>query len=956
MKCTVKIEKLRPNHIIKKCKIVLEKIDLSTLHQQGVIVSDSSKRICRSNCKACPQLITSSTFVSTVTGRTYSLINHSGEEINCKLQNFIYLLTCKSCHCQYVGETCIPLNKRLNIHRTSTAGCEVFIDHFSNCCKDQTFTIQVIEIFQGDGYENGKVESGMRSVRREREDWWIKTLRTVYPYGLNDQVKGKNSTSSIGSLFFPLLRYTNRPNIRKRNKSSISTHTKTPQDFFDEIKQLIRTYNQQTANLIRTKLGSLNTKTLKSIWIFTKHNDTFHNDKCIRWQEFILDIIDTKIYKPPVIKKKKTPAIFTLPIRYLNKGLDFIKIRKIIKSDDVTSLLPTCITDDEKVPSVLHKLEPPIRNKIFNYQQTVNDIDCHDLQTFGTGIEECGCSESPFIDGHHKHILTGDLSIVKNNKLRKLFMKGPNFREPKPINFQKCYDVIETAIDHCIEKMILRKKINENELIPWKNMICKKVREKIDSLKNTIKNPLIKPVLNNNEVKEYLSELHSKYVIVPIDKAANNISIICKKFYIERLLDEVGILNIPNPTYSLVTDKRASQVINDNIEYSERLGFEIDEEREKSLPSIYWLPKFHKNPIATRCIVASKLCSTKQIAQAVSSCFKVIQRQIENFHHKNQFYCQYKKFWVVQNSMQIISDLDKINKRKNAKSISTFDFATLYTKIPHDQLIETLCEAIDFAFNGGDKQYLAFNGKYAFWTKNKDTQHFSQTTLKFAVKHLISSCYFVVGNMLFLQIIGMPMGIDPAPFWANIYLYTSESRYITNLTKNNSTKENKIRAKKFHATSRYIDDLCSLNDGGEFGRSHKEIYSKEMELKEEHKGLHATYLELDISVLNRIFVYKLFDKRDGFPFSIVKMPYLSSNIPYNIFYNTILSEILRIARCSLFYTDFLIKSKELCKRMKKQGAEVIFSKTSLLRFMNNHSVTFSKYNVPFHEIVDSCYD
>ena len=35
MKCTVKIEKLRPNHIIKKCKIVLEKIDLSTLHQKG---------------------------------------------------------------------------------------------------------------------------------------------------------------------------------------------------------------------------------------------------------------------------------------------------------------------------------------------------------------------------------------------------------------------------------------------------------------------------------------------------------------------------------------------------------------------------------------------------------------------------------------------------------------------------------------------------------------------------------------------------------------------------------------------------------------------------------------------------------------------------------------------------------------------------------------------------------
>ena len=212
-----------------------------------------------------------------------------------------------------------------------------------------------------------------------------------------------------------------------------------------------------------------------------------------------------------------------------------------------------------------------------------------------------------------------------------------------------------------------------------------------------------------------------------------------------------------------------------------------------------------------------------------------------------------------------------------------------------------------------------------------------------------------MGNMLFIQKIGMPMGIDPAPFWANIFLYTSESNYITDLTKNNSTKSNKIQAKKFHATSRYIDDLCALNDGGAFGKSFKDIYSEEMEVKEEHQGQHATFLELDITILNGIFIYKLFDKRDSFPFSIVRMPFLSSNIPYNIFYNSILSEILRIARCSLLYSDFLTKARELCNRMKVQGAEIIFSKSSLMRFMYKHSPTFSKYNVPFRSIVDSCY-
>ena len=943
-------------HCIKNCKVVLEKIDISTLHEKLVNVSTSSKRLCRSDCKACPQLITSSIFYSTVTGRSYSLINHSGEDINCKSQNFIYLITCRSCFCQYVGETCIPLNKRLNIHRTATSGCEVFIEHFSTCCKGKSFTIQVIEIFEGDGYKNGIIDAEMRAVRKEREDFWMKTLRTVYPYGLNDQVKGKSSTDSIGSLFFPLSRYANRPNKRSRNKKSPLTHTKSPQDIFDEIWQLLRRPNQQTANLIRTKLTTLTTKSLKSIWNLTRYNDNFHNDNFIRWQDYILDIIDTKIYKPPICKEKRSPAVFTLHIKYVNKGLDFIKIRSIIKSDDVTSLLPNCFSEDEKVPSVLHKLEPTIRNKIFNYRQTVDAIDRNDLQTYGTGIKECSCSDSPFIDNHHQHVLTGDLRIVNNNKLRKLFMKGPNFREPKQINFNNCFTEIETALDFCMEKMASRKKLNDLDLLPWKNMICNKVKSKIDSMKGKIKCPYVKPILNNTEVKAHLEELHSKYVIVPIDKAANNISIICKKFYIEVLLKEVGVLGSPNSTYALVTDKTASQVIEENVEYSERQGFKIEEDREKSLPIIYWTPKFHKTPIAPRCIVASKLCSTKQVAQGVSSCFKVILSQLENFYHKNQFYCHFKKFWVIKNSSKVISDLDKINRRKNAKCISTFDFATLYTKIPHDQLIEALYEAIDFAFKGGKKKYLAFSGKYAFWTNKNGSQHFSQSSLKVAVKHLITGCYFLVGNMLFIQTIGMPMGIDPAPFWANIYLYSYESKYINNLVKDNSSKENKILARKYHATHRFIDDLLALNDGGHFGKSHKNIYSKEMQLKKEHSGIHATYMELDISILNKIFVYKLFDKRDGFPFSIVKMPYLSSNIPYNIFYNTISSEILRIARCSLLYPDFLEKSKELCSRMKHQGAEIIFSKTSLLRFINNHSETFSRYNVPFQTIVDSCYD
>ena len=92
-----------------------------------------------------------------------------------------------------------------------------------------------------------------------------------------------------------------------------------------------------------------------------------------------------------------------------------------------------------------------------------------------------------------------------------------------------------------------------------------------------------------------------------------------------------------------------------------------------------------------------------------------------------------------------------------------------------------------------------------------------------------------------------------------------------------------------------------------------------MELKSEHLGKSATFLELDIAIQNNIFVYTLFDKSDAFPFSIVRMPDLSTNIPSNIFYGAVFSELLRIARATLLFNDFVPRGSQLYHRMCLRG-------------------------------------
>ena len=101
------------------------------------------------------------------------------------------------------------------------------------------------------------------------------------------------------------------------------------------------------------------------------------------------------------------------------------------------------------------------------------------------------------------------------------------------------------------------------------------------------------------------------------------------------------------------------------------------------------------------------------------------------------------------------------------------------------------------------------------------------------------------------------MGIDPAPFCANVFIYFFESKHVQNLISKKST-----RAYKYHATGRFIDDLCAINDDDEFSKSFKCIYPGELKLKLEHSETYATFLDLDIKVKNGTFVYKLFDKRD----------------------------------------------------------------------------------------------
>ena len=80
---------------------------------------------------------------------------------------------------------------------------------------------------------------------------------------------------------------------------------------------------------------------------------------------------------------------------------------------------------------------------------------------------------------------------------------------------------------------------------------------------------------------------------------------------------------------------------------------------------------------------------------------------------------------MIQKFKSLPLKLEQLNAKKAAKKISTFDFSTLYTKLPHKDLIGVLQDLVEFVFNGGRKtqdgnrKYLTVRGGSCFFSRAK---------------------------------------------------------------------------------------------------------------------------------------------------------------------------------------------------------------------------------------------
>ena len=207
----------------------------------------------------------------------------------------------------------------------------------------------------------------------------------------------------------------------------------------------------------------------------------------------------------------------------------------------------------------------------------------------------------------------------------------------------------------------------------------------------------------------YLEALHKCFVVVIIDKTANNLFCFYfqKKYYIPKLLAEL-VLSNSKSEICLKATHSIKKVIQVNKSYCTEFDLNITELNE-TRPFMYWMPKKHETPIGAGCIVAIKNAAQSHFLMQYSKFPKSFLMLSKVFMIKSFFIQAIRNSVLSKIIFPIVTKLSKININKKTKSISTFDFSALYTTIPHKPLIKAVSEVINCFFKSRVKKRIDFS-------------------------------------------------------------------------------------------------------------------------------------------------------------------------------------------------------------------------------------------------------
>ena len=133
-----------------------------------------------------------------------------------------------------------------------------------------------------------------------------------------------------------------------------------------------------------------------------------------------------------------------------------------------------------------------------------------------------------------------------------------------------------------------------------------------------------KPKFTLRHLKKGIQEFHGRFL-----KAANNVVVVLKRYYINTLKQELSIAK----TYEHNRLDETSIVDRNRCHIAAKSGVFVDEDHSK-LSTLYWLHKLLKRSCKSHFTANSSSCTTTELSILLTSCLTAIKNMSLNIAHQ----------------------------------------------------------------------------------------------------------------------------------------------------------------------------------------------------------------------------------------------------------------------------------------------------------------------------------
>ena len=152
----------------------------------------------------------------------------------------------------------------------------------------------------------------------------------------------------------------------------------------------------------------------------------------------------------PYIDSEMNHIRHFIKIPLINKGIGFIDLPSIFRDNTVESSIPDYFKNKEP-PIICYKYNKPIRSIIFNFNKLVANLDI-DTKT----PDSLDCKNSKFCYEPAGHIITANLKIISDSRIRSIISKGTKYRPPSQIDLNKCREERAVALNEFCKRWCRR--------------------------------------------------------------------------------------------------------------------------------------------------------------------------------------------------------------------------------------------------------------------------------------------------------------------------------------------------------------------------------------------------------------------------------------------------------------------------------------------------------------------